>query len=212
MIQAVDNHPVTRFGGMNGSVQWYVARSEDKTIPFKVNRDGQQLTFNPIPPTQEAPSGWQRKSLRQVSIDPAYTAIVAKVEPGSPAEKAGLQEKDVVTAVNGQKIYNPLGVSDFEQNHYGQPIALTVERGGQTLQKTLSAMQFRIGGVVDGSPADKAGLKAKRRHHRHRRRGPDPFRRPAGTHHPAARPADQPDDLARRPVPLRQRDPVTAQG
>ena len=160
VIEAVDNHPVTRFGGMNGSVQWYVARSEDKTIPFKVNREGKELTFNPIPPTQEAPSGWQRKALRQVSIDPAYTAIVAKVEAGSPAEKAGLHEKDVVTAVNGQKIYNPLGVSDFEQNHYGQPIALTVNRNGQTLQKTLDAEAFKIGGVVDGSPADKAGLKA----------------------------------------------------
>ncbi len=161
VIEAVDNHPVTRFGGMNGSVQWYVARSEDKTIPFKVNRDGQQLTFNPVPPTQEAPSGWQRKSLRQVSIDPAYTAIIAKVEPGSAAEKAGLLERDVVTAINGQKIYNPLAVSDFEQNHYGQPTVLTVDRGGRTLQETLPATQFKVGDVLDGSPADKSGLKAK---------------------------------------------------
>ena len=34
LIQEVDNHPVTRFGGMNGSVVWYVARSEGMTIPF----------------------------------------------------------------------------------------------------------------------------------------------------------------------------------
>ena len=80
-----------------------------------------------------------------MSIDPAYTAIVAKVESGSAAAKAGLQEKDVVTAVNGQKIYNPLGVSDFEQNHYGQPVTLTVDRGGQTLQKNVvrRAIQHR---------------------------------------------------------------------
>ena len=38
VIEEVDGHPVNRFGGMNGSVVWYVARSEGATIPFKVRR------------------------------------------------------------------------------------------------------------------------------------------------------------------------------
>ena len=158
-IEEVDGKPVNRFGGMNGSVVWYVARSEGESIPFKVRRGGQTLVFNPIPVSQDAPSGWQRKALRQVSIDPAFTAIVAKVDPGSPAERAGLRENDVVTAFNGQKLFNPLLLSDLEENQYGQPITLTVERDHHPLQLTLPAMVFKIGNVVAGSPADGAGLK-----------------------------------------------------
>ena len=123
-----------------------------------------------MPLSQEAPSGWQRKALRQVLIEPAYTAIVAKVEPGSPADKAGLRENDVVTAVNGQKLFDPLALSDVEQSQYGQPINLTVERDGQALQLTLPPMAFKIGSVVPGSPADSAGLEGGRRDHGHQRR------------------------------------------
>ena len=160
VILDVDGHPVSRFGGMNGSVVWYVARSEGEMIPFKVRRNGQTLTFDPIPTSQDAPSGWQRKSLRQVFIQPAYTAIVAKVNPGSPAEQAGLRVNDVVTAVNGQKLFNPQTLSDIEANQFGQPINLSVERDGQSLQKTLPPIGFKISGVLDGSPADTNGLKA----------------------------------------------------
>ena len=160
-IKEVDNHPVSRFGGMNGSVVWYVARSEGTTIPFTVRRGGQTLTFNPVPTSQDAPSGWQRKALRQVFIEPSYSAIVAKVTPGSPAETAGLRENDVIVSVNGQKLYHPATLSDLEQSQYGHPFSLGIERGGKPLDVTLPAMAFRIGEVVSGSPAEGAGLKAK---------------------------------------------------
>ncbi len=158
-IAEVDNHPVSRFGGMNGSVVWYVARSEGDTIPFQVMRDGQKLTFLPKPLGPDGDSGWRRKALRQVMIDPAYQCIVAKVESGSAADKAGLHEKDVVTAVNGQPLYNPQTISDLQQESYGQPIALTVSRGGQTLALTLPAMPFNVGDVYPDSPAARAGMK-----------------------------------------------------
>ena len=159
VIEDVDSHPVSRFGGMNGSVVWYVARSEGDTIPFQVKRGDRTLTFLPKPLTEEGTSSWRRKSLRQVLIDPAYTSIVAKVEKDSPAAKAGLQEKDVVTEVNGQRLYNPQMLADTEQDSYGKSIVLTVERGRQTRQITLPAMQFEIGEPVSASPADRAGLK-----------------------------------------------------
>ena len=159
LIQDVDNHPVSRFGGMNGSVVWYVARSEGETIPFQVKRGDQTLTFLPKPLTEDGGSNWRRKSLRQVLIDPAYTSIVAKVEKDSPAGKVGLREKDVVTEVNGQKLWNPQTLTDTEQENYGKPIVLTVERNHQPLQLTLPAMPFKIGDVVNDSPAERAGLK-----------------------------------------------------
>ena len=159
-ILAVDGHPVSRFGGMNGSVVWYVARSEGTTIPFKVNRDGKILTFEPVPLSPEGTSAWRRKGLREVLIDPAYSSIVAEVKPDSPAQQAGLKPGDVVTAVNGEPLLNPQRLSDqIEQNSYGKPIELTVERDHQTRKLTLPAMPFRIDDVYADSPADRAGLK-----------------------------------------------------
>ena len=159
-ILAVDGHPVTRFGGMNGSVVWYVARSEGTSIPFKVDRDGRTLTFEPVPLAPDTTSSFRRKGLREVLIDPAYASIVAEVKPGSPAQKAGLKPNDVVTAVNGAPLLNPQRLSDeIEQNSYGKSIELTVERNHQTMTLTLPAMPLRIDDVYADSPADRAGLK-----------------------------------------------------
>ena len=160
VILEVDGHPVSRFGGMNGSVVWYVARSEGTSIPFKVQRGDKTLTFEPVPLSPDSTSGWRRKGLREVLIDPAFASVVAEVKPDSPAQKAGLREEDVITAVNGQPLLHPLGLTeDMEQNSYGQPIELTVQRRERTLTLALPAMPFKIGDVYPGSPADRAGLK-----------------------------------------------------
>lgn len=77
-------------------------------------------------------------------------AFFTSVAPDSPAARAGLQplrldqksqrlSGDVVTAVNGQRIYN---FSDFQyavrRYQPGQTITLSVRRGGQTLEIRLT--------------------------------------------------------------------------
>src|SRR6266550_3382212 len=62
-----------------------------------------------VPPTK----AWMRKALRQIEIVPAETPLVAKVEPDSPAAKAGLQPNDLIVAVNGRRLYNILEIRDF---------------------------------------------------------------------------------------------------
>jgi Do/DeqQ family serine protease len=58
-------------------------------------------------------------------------AVIAQVEPGSPAERAGLKRGDVVVAIDGNQVHSATQV----RNHVGlkrigQPVALTVERDG----------------------------------------------------------------------------------
>ena len=58
-------------------------------------------------------------------------AVIAKVEPGSPAERAGLRTNDLVVAVNGAPIHNGAEL----KNHVvlakiGDEVDLTVIRGG----------------------------------------------------------------------------------
>jgi serine protease Do len=41
---------------------------------------------------------------KKFNVEPGVGALISEVQPGTPAERAGLQEYDVVTAVNGKKV------------------------------------------------------------------------------------------------------------
>ena len=159
----VDGKPVTRFGGMGAdSITWRVVRSEGEMLPVVVDRvvDGktQRLTFNPKPVVEET-RGWQRKALRQILIAPAETPVVGKLKPGSPAEQAGVLPKDRVVAVGGQPVYSLEDISAFFAAHPGEPLAITVQRGDEKLEKSFAARGAVVGEVKAGGPAEEAGLK-----------------------------------------------------
>jgi len=156
-ILEVDGHPVTRFNGMVDSIGWYVVRSEGATIPFKVQRGDQTLTINSGFERPET-SGWERKSLRQVGLQPAITPIVAKVAPDSEAAKAGLQANDEIVDIGGQKIYYLKQISEWAQQHSGQALPLTVIRDGRSFHVDMQPGRLVISGVIENSPADVAKL------------------------------------------------------
>lgn len=135
-ILEVDGKPVTRFSGMNDSVVWNVLRSEEATVPFKVERGGKVLMFS-VAPVKTETRGWRRKSVRQVMILPAQTALIDKVQPDSPAAAAGLKHGDVVAGFNGTRIYHPIALADFIESHPNEPIVLQVNRDGAILEVTV---------------------------------------------------------------------------
>src|SRR5438128_8473590 len=90
----VDGKRVTRFLGMNDSVSWAVVRSEGETVPVKFERDGQVQTVQ-VEPYKAETRGWRRKSVRQLLILPAETAIIDKVVPNAPAAAAGLLSRGI---------------------------------------------------------------------------------------------------------------------
>lgn len=156
-VLEVDGHPVNRFNGMVDSITWYVVRSEGATIPFKIQRGDQILTINSGFDKPETP-GWERKSLRQVGLQPAITPIVAKVAPDAEGAKAGLEANDEVVDIGGQKIYYLKQISEWAQKHSGQPLPLTVIRDGRTLHIDMQPGRLVIAGIIQNSPADVAKL------------------------------------------------------
>ena len=161
-IREVDHHRVTRFGGMSDeSIQWRIVRSENVTIPITIERmvNGNAKTetveARPIVPETK---WWARKGFREIGIVPAETPVIAKVEPGSPAAKAGLQRSDHIVAINGQPLYEMVGIDKYMQDHPGEPISLTVQRNGRELRLPFEPGNPRIGKVIRLSPAEQAGL------------------------------------------------------
>ncbi len=65
-------------------------------------------------------------------------AAVASVTEGGPAEKAGLQANDIITAVDGEAISGKSDLSSIISEHEaGDKLSLTVYRQGQTLTVTV---------------------------------------------------------------------------
>lgn len=161
-ILSVDGYPVTRFGGMSEqSIQWRIVRSEGDTIPITVERvvNGQRrivtVEARPIIPETK---WWVRKGFREIGIVPAETPVIAKVEPGSPAARAGLEPGDMILAINGQPLYEILGISDYIRAHPEAALTLSVKRGERELQLPFEPGNPRIDNVFKESPAARSGL------------------------------------------------------
>jgi regulator of sigma E protease len=151
-ILEIDGKPVRRFLGMNDSVSWDVVRSEGDKIAVKFQRDGSVRTVW-VEPFKAETRGWRRKSVRQLLIFPAETAIIDKVEPNTPAAAAGLRPRDIIRGFNQTPIYNPIGLLEYISKHPNDQLVLQVEREGAsfdvpvkpTLLPTEGEMKPRIG-------------------------------------------------------------------
>ncbi|MCL3776930.1 trypsin-like peptidase domain-containing protein [Actinomyces sp. 186855] len=66
-------------------------------------------------------------------------ALVGSVEAGSPADEAGLEEGDVITAINGKATSQSAALTGFvRQYSAGDVVTLTVVRDGRTLELTAT--------------------------------------------------------------------------
>ncbi|MCI0745165.1 MAG: RIP metalloprotease RseP [Verrucomicrobia subdivision 3 bacterium] len=144
-IVAVDGKPVSKFGGMGDSITWRIVRSEDKVIPIVVERNGERLLLE-AEPRKEKTHFWQRASLRQILIEPAYTPVVSKMEKNSPALFAGLKAGDEVHEVGGNKIYHLVGLINHIQKAGTNAITLTIRRDSEFKHVTLSPEIVEIPG------------------------------------------------------------------
>ncbi len=105
------------------------------------------LTMDVVPHIAET-SGWRRKSTRQVMIQPAVTPAIEGIEKDSPAEKAGLKPGDVITGVNGQRIFNALSLVDEIEKNPNAELTVDVRRGGEQLQLKMRPTLIESEGVT----------------------------------------------------------------
>ena len=121
---------------MNDSVSWSVVRSEGDKIPIKFQRDGAVQTVE-VEPYHAETRGWRRKSVRQLLILPAQTALIEKVEPNTPAAGVGLRPGDKVVGFDQTPMFNPLALMDHITKNPEASIVLHVERAGAPLDLTV---------------------------------------------------------------------------
>jgi regulator of sigma E protease len=123
---------IMRFGTLENpkweEVGFKILTSVNEPIPVEFERDG-QISKSVITPVAKGPdrigdAGW----------DPYMPAIVHAVEPGLPADKAGLKPGDEIVGIGGRKVFYFPTISYAVQSGNGKPVDLDVLRAGQTFQ------------------------------------------------------------------------------
>ncbi|MCL2893476.1 sigma E protease regulator RseP [Brenneria tiliae] len=85
-------------------------------------------------------------SLGMIPRGPQVEAVLTQVQPGSAAEKAGLQAGDRIVKVGGEVLTHWRVFVTAVRDNPGRDIELEVERGGATLPLTLTPASKSVGG------------------------------------------------------------------
>jgi len=81
-------------------------------------------------------AGWDERGQIQLS----------EVQPGLPAQKAGLKPGDLITSVNGQPMHSTIKFHEITEKSAGKPIEIEYERDGQRHQVTVYPTYDKIDG------------------------------------------------------------------
>ena len=99
-----------------------------------------------VPRLFQPPQPWL--GLQTASSSGTPGAVITRVVPGGPADQAGLQQGDVITAVNGQAVTGPADIAGvFDPEPVGSEVLLQIERGGQ-----LQTVGVILAGRPNGGP------------------------------------------------------------
>ena len=107
-----------------------------------------------------------RDAAKALGLGDANGALVARVEPGSPAERAGILRQDVIRSINGQQVYES---SDLPPIVGAMPpgtrVSIELVRDGKprTVTATLNQLSEATAGPVvgdDGAPRPAAAAQA----------------------------------------------------
>ena len=119
-IISLDGRPVETWEQFSMMVMTKARRE----VELRIERNGRQETL------RVTPSAQTRFEVGDIGALPKMRPQVIAVWPGHPAEKAGMQDRDVIVAVNGTPVTKDTLVSMIQQAA-DRPLVITVERNGQ---------------------------------------------------------------------------------
>ena len=116
-------------------------------VGFAVPSDTVQRVVRQLKETGEVSRGWLGVRVQTITselatglgLQTAEGALVASLQKGSPAEKAGVRQGDVITAVNGTAVRDPKVLARVvEIIAPGTDARLSVVRNGDTVDLTIA--------------------------------------------------------------------------
>ncbi len=134
---------IRSFGGVNNptwqpQVYEQIKLSPGQYVPVIVERAGKILTFSLHVPMAAKADDYD---IGDTGMQPQYLSgpiAVAAVQPGTPADHAGLRADDQIESVDGHAFHSVNTLLAYMQAGKGKPLTLTVLRNGATIQMTAT--------------------------------------------------------------------------
>ncbi len=139
-IAAIDGEPVSNWYEVTGAIA-----EGDGPVVFEL-ASGE---------TVEVPAGQRDREMVAASLQPLVPPLIAEVEPGSPADGAGLRPGDRIVSVDGQETGSFGDVSEIVRERAGQLVPVTIVRSGEeTLSLTVEVGTQKTPRPTDGKFVD----------------------------------------------------------
>lgn len=129
--------------GINGkemsdwqSVETLVATQPKADMAIDVRRDGERIGVHAV--TEEISSigmGW-------LGIDRYIPPAIGGLNPGFPADKAGLQVGDTILAVDGNPVNHWYELAEMIHQRPEVPVTFTIEREAATFEKVITPVSL----------------------------------------------------------------------
>lgn len=147
---------IRHFDGYNNpdweKVYTGVKLNAGQTVPVTVDRGGQTVDFSFNVPSAAKDDDFDLSDTGLLAQYLTGPIGVQEVEPGTPADKAGLHAGDAIASVDGHPFHSVASLLAYMQLGKGQPIALNVLRNGTTVQMVATPAK------IDGSSSYKLGF------------------------------------------------------
>ncbi len=137
-ILAIDGRPVQSFWEISETVR----RSPGRALALSVDRAGSRIALR-IVPDRDAET-----RLGRIGVYAWVEPRVARVDPGSTAERSGLQAGDLITAVDDKPVPYDVAFYAVLEDHFragAEPATISYHRGGEQRTTRLDA-----GGAAGG--------------------------------------------------------------
>ena len=99
----------------------------NRDVPITLLRDGNPVSLSVRPNPQT------RFEVGEIGVWPNVNPSVKSVNPGDPAERAGLKPGDQVIAVNGERVVTGRQLADAISRNAGHSVDLTIKRDGREI-------------------------------------------------------------------------------
>ena len=112
-------------------------------IPVTVERNGRPISFTFTVPPEAKDDDFDLSDAGLLAQYMTGPISVQEVQPGSPADKAGLRPKDKIVSIDGHNFHSVNSLLAYMQLGKGRPLTLDVDRNGTEIQLTAQPMKLQ---------------------------------------------------------------------
>jgi regulator of sigma E protease len=136
VVTTVDGTSVTYWEDVDRAV----AASEGRPLALTIRRGEatQTISVTPQRTTIQDPILREAKTVWDIGAGPQSVPQISSVNPGSPAEIAGLQPGDVVLSVGGRRVFTAEDLVQTIRSRPRQALPMEIEREGKRLTLTVT--------------------------------------------------------------------------